>query len=40
MGEFKAGKINKYILSSDILERDITLSIYLPKILLNYLSLR
>ena len=31
MGEFKAGKINKYILSSDILERDITLSIYLPE---------
>lgn len=31
MGEFKAGKINKYILNSKILERDITLSIYLPE---------
>lgn len=31
MGEFKAGKINKYILKSEILEREITLSIYLPE---------
>ena len=31
MEEFKAGKINKYILNSKILERDITLSIYLPE---------
>lgn len=31
MSEFKPGKINKYILKSDILKRDITLSIYLPE---------
>ena len=29
--EFKAGKINKHVLYSDILNRDVTLSIYLPE---------
>lgn len=31
MSNFKAGKINKHILHSHILERDVTLSIYLPE---------
>ena len=31
MLEFKAGKINKHVLYSDILNRDVTLSIYLPE---------
>ena len=31
MSEFKPGKINKHILYSDILERDVTISIYLPE---------
>ena len=31
MSEFKAGKINKHVMYSDILNRDITLSIYLPE---------
>lgn len=31
MSEFKVGKINKKIIHSDILNRDITLSIYLPE---------
>lgn len=31
MLDFKPGKINKHILHSDILQRDITLSIYLPE---------
>lgn len=31
MSEFKVGKINKKIIHSDILNRDVTLSIYLPE---------
>ena len=31
MTEFNAGKINKKIIHSDILDRDVTLSIYLPE---------
>ncbi|UDI78696.1 esterase family protein [Staphylococcus taiwanensis] len=31
MSNFKAGKINKHILHSSILERDVTLSVYLPE---------
>ncbi|MCJ1656746.1 esterase family protein [Staphylococcus sp. NRL 16/872] len=31
MANFKAGKINKHILHSHILERDVTLSVYLPE---------
>lgn len=31
MSEFKPGKINKHIFYSDILERDVTISIYLPE---------
>lgn len=31
MDNFQAGRINKINFSSDILDRDITLSIYLPK---------
>ena len=31
MSNFKSGKINKYILHSNILERDVTLSVYLPE---------
>ena len=31
MSEFKVGKINKKIIHSDILNRDVTLSVYLPE---------
>lgn len=31
MTEFNAGKINKKVIHSDILDRDVTLSIYLPE---------
>ena len=31
MSNFKPGKINKHILHSNILERDVTLSVYLPE---------
>lgn len=31
MSEFKTGKINKHVLYSNILNRDVTLSIYLPE---------
>lgn len=31
MSNFKSGKINKHILHSNILERDVTLSVYLPE---------
>ncbi len=31
MLEFKTGKINKHVLYSNILNRDVTLSIYLPE---------
>lgn len=31
MSEFKPGKINKHIFYSDILERGVTISIYLPE---------
>ena len=31
MSEFKVGKINKKIIHSDILNRDVTLSVYIPE---------
>lgn len=31
MSEFKTGKINKHVLYSNILNRDVTISIYLPE---------
>lgn len=39
MSEFKTGKINKHVLYSNILNRDVTLSIYLQNLIINLLNI-
>ena len=39
MSEFKVGKINKKIIHSDILNRDVTLSVIYLRIIQTYLNI-
>ena len=39
MSEFKTGKINKHVLYSNILNRDVTLSIIYQNLIINLLNI-